>query len=161
MKMSLALSIATMATTAVYASAQPPVRYTVELKKAGSIVECPSVDGVLGQDVRIPLSVGRTVVALARPMGADGRSKVTVRFEISLKEGGPESAHEVTNNFNLAQGSPTFEYRGDPEGFSYRVLLRSAPLLATTRNEPDWRKHLHKLTPIPPVRPGECKPILG
>lgn len=148
MKAILFVSIATIATSTVYASMQPPVRYTVELRKAGSFVECRSADGTLGQDVRIPLSAGRTVVGFARPMGADGRSKITVRFEISPTEGGLEVAHEITNTFNLAQSSPSFTYRGDPEHFSYWVRVASPPLLATTRYEPDWRQHLDKFTPI-------------
>jgi len=109
------LAIAVTATLANVANAsnQPPVRITVEVKKAGTIVECPSVDGVMGQEVRVPLSIGRTVVAVARPMDADGRSKITVRFETPPVSGGKlTSAHELTNTFNLAQSSPSFQYGG-------------------------------------------------
>ena len=163
MKQHLAIAVVAMSLTVVHASNQPPVRYTVEVKKGGAIVECPSAEGVLGQDVRIPLSIGRTVVGLARPMDSDGRTRITVRFEAPPSEAGSlESAHELTNTFNLAQSSPTFQYGPrDAERISYTVLVSSQPLLATTRAEPDWRKHLHKLTPARPLQPRECKPILG
>jgi len=133
------LAIAVTATLANVANAsnQPPVRITVEVKKAGTIVECPSVDGVMGQEVRVPLSIGRTVVAVARPMDADGRSKITVRFETPPVSGGKlTSAHELTNTFNLAQSSPSFQYGGDAERISYTVLVTSPPLLATTEQSP-------------------------
>lgn len=163
MKLQLVLGIAAVSITAAHASTQPPVRYIVEVKRAGAIVECPSADAALGQDIRIPLSIGRTVVASARPMDSTGRSKITIRFETPpLREGGLESAHEMTNTFNLAQSSPTFQYgERDAERISYTVQITSPPLLATTRNEPDWRKHLHKLAPARVVQPSECKPILG
>lgn len=157
-----ALGIAAMVVAvAAHASDQPPVRYAVEVKKAGAIVECPSGDGILGQEVRIPLSVGATVVAVARPRAADGRSRITIRVERSL--GGPdglEFAYEISGSQDLAKSAPSFEVGSAPD-YHFTVRVKSPPLLATTRNEPDWRTKLHTLTPARSVPPGECKPVVG
>jgi hypothetical protein len=163
MKQLLAVAVIAMSVNIVHAADQPPVRYTVEVKKGGTIVECPSVEGALGQAVRITLSIGRTVVGLAQPLDSDGRSKVTIQFEAPpLSAGTLESAREMTNTFKLTQSSPTFQYAArDAERIAYTVLVTSPPLLATTRAEPDWRKHLDKLTPVRQMQSGECKAILG
>jgi hypothetical protein len=153
-----------MASCAAFAADQPPVRFTVEMREAGKIVECPSATGELGQLVRLSLSGGRRIVsAVARPMDAEGRSKVTIRFETPpLSPGGLEAAYEMTNTFNLAQSSPTFQYgAGGPTKTSFTVLVKSPPLLATTRAEPSWQQHLDKLTSEPPAAGIECKPLVG
>jgi hypothetical protein len=164
MKQRSIVTVVALVSCAAFAEDQPPVRFVVEMRDAGKIVECPSATGVLGQLVRVPLSGGRRAVsAIARPLDAEGRSKVTVRFETPpLSPGGLEGAHEVTNTFNLAQSSPTFEYRvGGPAKTSFRVLVTSPPLLATTRAEPSWRQHLSKLTSDPSSTGAECKLLLG
>ena len=147
-----------------FAEDQPPVRFVVEMREAGKIVECASANGVLGQLLRLPLSGGRRVVsAVARPLDAEGRSKVTVRFETPpLSPGGLEGAYEMTNTFNLAQSSPTFQYgAGGTAKTSFTVLVTSPPLLATTRAEPSWRQHRSKLPSEFSVTAAECKPLLG
>ncbi len=53
-----------------------------------------------------------------------------------------------------------FELRSVPD-LHFIVLVESLPLLATTRNEPDWRTHLHKFTPARTSPPGKCQPLLG
>jgi len=133
----------------------------VEVRKAGAVVDCPSGEGVLGQEVRIPLSVGSTVVALAQPRGADGRSRIVIRVEVSpVEPGGLEVAQEISNSLDLAKSSPTLEIRSLPD-FHFIVLVESLPLLATTRSEPEWRTHLHKITPARSSPPGECQPLLS
>jgi hypothetical protein len=164
MKQRSIVAIVALASCAAFAEEQPPVRFVVEMREAGKIVECPSATGVLGQIVRVSLSGGRRVVsAIAKPMDAEGRSKVTVRFESPpLSPGGLEAAYEMTNTFNLSQSSPTFRY--GPEGpakTSFTVLVRSPPLLATTRAEPSWQQHLSKLASEPSSTTAECKPLLG
>jgi hypothetical protein len=135
------------------------VRYLVEVRKAGAVVDCPSGDGVLGQAVRMPLSGGGTVVALAQPRGADGRSRIAIRVEQSPGgPGGLEVAQEIANSLDLAKSSPTFEIRSVPD-FHFIVLVESLPLLATTRNEPEWRTHLHKFTPARTRPSGECQSL--
>lgn len=84
-----------------------------------------------------------------------------IRVEASLGEpGGLEFAQEVSNSLDLAKSSPTFEIRSLPD-FHFIVLVESLPLLATTRNEPEWRTHRHKFTPARSRPPGECQPLLS
>ncbi len=150
-----------LVTAAVHASDQPPVRYLVEVRKAGSVVDCPSGDGVLGQKVRIPLSVGGAMAALAQPRGADGRSRIVIRVEMAAEEpGGLEVAHEIAKSHDLAKSAPSFELRNLPD-LHIIVVVESLPLLATTRGEPDWRTHLHRVKPAPGSRPGECQSLHG
>jgi hypothetical protein len=149
---------------AAVAADQPPVRFVVEMREAGKIVECPSVTAVLGQSVSVPLSGGSRVVSiLARPMDAEGRSRITVRFETpALRPDGLEGAYEMTGSSKLAQSSPTFQYGPERGGkTAFTVLVTSPPLLATTRVEPSWQQHMDKLTSEPSSGASECKPILG
>ena len=145
---------------------QPPVHFLVEMHKAGRVVECTSAKTVLGKNVRVPLSNGMAVSALARPMTDDGRTNVTVRFETQTLPGPSalQLAHEMSASYNLAQQSPTIQdaFGSGPSSVSFVVLITSPALLATTRSEPSWKQHLDSpLSVSNRTASGECAPILA
>ena len=144
---------------------QPPVYFLVEMHKAGRIVECTNAQTVLGKNVRVRLSNGMAVSALARPMADDGRTNVTVRFETPPLPGpgALQAAHEMSASFNLAQSSPSMQDTwAGPNGISFVVLVTSPALLATTRGEPSWKQHLDKPLNVSNRTPsGECTPVLA
>src|SRR5437868_10855247 len=53
-----AIAALAFVTCPALANDQPPVRFVVEMREGGKIVECPSATGVLGQLVKVPLSGG-------------------------------------------------------------------------------------------------------
>ena len=145
---------------------QPPVYFLVEMHRSGRVVECASAETVLGKNVRVPMSNGVAVTALARPMTDDGRTNVTVRFETSPMSGPSafQTAHEMSASYNLAQQSPTIQdaFGTGAGSISFVVMVTSPALLATTRGEPSWKQHLAQpLNVSNRNASGECIPVLG
>src|SRR3954463_10528841 len=83
---------------------QPEVKYFVQLRSAGRMVDCQVGAASLGEWAFVSLSNGTKIEALAPPLDSEGRS--ALRVKVVSVQGVTE--HEFNRDAKLAQSSPQF-----------------------------------------------------
>ena len=137
---------------------QPEVKFFVQRRSAGQMVDCRVGAASLGEWAFVPLSDGSRIEAIAPPPDSEGRSALRVKIVSAQRV----TEHEFNLDARLARQSPQFTWSSSRtypmNGVS--IVVESAAMLATTRAHPSWREFDPRLDPSivkeRPIRLGGC-----
>ena len=137
---------------------QPEVKFFVQRRSGGEMVECRVAAASLGEWAFVTLSEGLKIEAYASPLDAEGRTPLRVKIVSASRV----TLHEFNLDAKLAQSSPQFTWSGSGTWpiAGVAILVESTALLATTRGKPSWRDfdpRTHpELAKEKPIRRGGC-----